>query len=132
MQITHILRTLLIVVFVLAVFLFEYHLSPDSRADQEPDLTLAFEQLERSGVPFDHEAHQLMYDCGRCHHYTFVDGVPDPDDAPMDDVQCVDCHDLESSPGSTSLVDAFHKQCIGCHEKKKAGPVACGECHSIE
>mgnify|MGYP000309588733 CR=1 FL=1 len=44
---------------------------------------------------------------------------------------CEECHepedvDLETVPGRA---DAFHTQCIACHQEYEAGPEECSQCH---
>lgn len=76
---------------------------------------------------FNHDAHSADFGigCTDCHHeYTEGDPAgPSP---------CADCHqkgvDEESMPGRTQ---AFHRQCIGCHEDMGLTPGAgdCTGCH---
>lgn len=101
-------------------------LSQDDMTQLAPE---AFENPQRPPSVFVHDAHNEkagLEECYVCHH---MDGsAPDPDDT-SEGTPCADCHDLEGGDGATGLIDAYHKQCKGCHEKEGKGPVACGECH---
>ena len=48
-----------------------------------------------------------------------------------DKFPCADCHD--GPPGHIEFDrESGHKFCIGCHERKKAGPINhCAECHLV-
>lgn len=89
----------------------------------------AFANGQRPPAVFVHDEHNEiaeLYDCVVCHH---MDGS-DPD--PMEDsigIPCSDCHPVDAGDETTPLMQAYHKQCKGCHQDQKAGPVACGECH---
>jgi len=90
----------------------------------------AFENPEREPAVFDHDLHNEMAgledDCYLCHH---MDGsAPSPDDT-SEGIPCADCHMVDADDGTTGLMDAYHGQCITCHEDRGAGPLACGECH---
>ena len=76
---------------------------------------------------FDHDLHSmdLGLACNDCHHNYYEEdgGEPQP---------CSDCHE----PGveddfMLGRVQAFHKQCIGCHEESGVTPGAndCSGCH---
>ena len=88
----------------------------------------AFENPERPAAVFLHDDHNEkagIEECYLCHH---DDGSnPDPDNS-TEGTPCADCHELNPDEG-TSLMDTYHTQCIGCHEERGSGPVACGECH---
>lgn len=90
----------------------------------------AFGTLQRPAVPFDHNAHNekaKIDDCGTCHHGG-ENGHLDPN-ATSEGTPCSECHKVKPTDKTTSLMRAFHKQCISCHTAQKKGPVACGECH---
>ncbi len=86
-----------------------------------------FENAQRPSVVFMHDEHnekaQLEDKCWFCHH---TDGTAPSEDESSEGTPCADCHNDDSTTG---LMDAYHKQCIGCHEKEGKGPLACGECH---
>jgi hypothetical protein len=46
---------------------------------------------------------------------------------------CLECHDAGDIEGTETVkrVDAYHKQCIDCHEAVGAGPVDCNSCHVL-
>lgn len=100
---------------------------------------------QRPPVSFPHEMHfDLAEDCLSCHHdYRDGENVLDEDllmetepDETMElnsmnrdglgPVSCVSCHGEEAKTGP---MDAFHNQCISCHEAEGEGPVMCGQCH---
>jgi len=77
---------------------------------------------------FDHEGHSDDYglSCNDCHHNYYEEDGGEPQ-------LCSDCHepgvDDEYMPGR---VQAFHKQCIGCHEDNGVTPGQsdCESCHA--
>lgn len=103
---------------------------------------------QRPSVAFTHESHMGNYDCQQCHHRyengknvieenqdelmeiepegTMTLDVNLPDDASA--IKCASCHNNKTVTKIKSR-EAFHGQCIGCHEKEAKGPVLCGECH---
>ena len=122
------------------VFAFLVGLVPFSQADAG--------MKQRPAVSFPHEMHfDVADDCLSCHH-DYQDGQdgenvldedllaetePDEtmvlnsmDQADLGPLACISCHGDDSETGP---MDAFHNQCITCHEAEKAGPVMCGECH---
>ena len=63
--------------------------------------------------------------CGQCH-------LPPAEEVEVNET-CLDCHD-ESDFEDTEMLtrgDAFHEQCITCHEDFEAGPVECTGCHAL-
>lgn len=101
-------------------------------------------------VLFDHRAHNadtgFGIACMDCHHH------PQDDDAALvacsschtADVKegqvpdsCLDCHDADevSDAEYPNTSDAFHQQCIGCHEEFEKGPQPgsenCSQCHVL-
>ena len=85
---------------------------------------------------FPHDMHMESYDCEICHHVFDEDknNVLDIDELYDDnpDIMCSSCHD---SDNKITTQEAFHQQCIGCHnEEKTIGqaevPTMCNECHS--
>lgn len=77
-------------------------------------------------VPFNHADHADAVDlCTDCHHA----------DTGYSKLQaCRKCHGETADSGSAkglSLEDAYHGQCIACHEKEGSGPTKCAECHSL-
>lgn len=111
---------------------------------------------QRPLVTFDHATHlDREGDCLVCHHdydpndkgkekeNILDDGElssADYEDSMTLDVnvedepsgfECATCHNDKSKTKMNSM-DAFHLQCIGCHEKNTGAPVLCGECHKLE
>jgi len=111
----------------------------------------AFGKKSRKPVVFSHMKHREVegISCTDCHHhFVFLNssmgrrvlcrdchrlvekGESLPADSGLEkDLSCSGCH-----KGDAALEKAYHRQCIGCHEKQKkmkkaAGPVMCGECH---
>lgn len=93
--------------------------------------TSAFEHLKRPAALFDHDTHNELAkieDCAVCHH-VWENGKLVPDES-SEDTPCSDCHGLAPGPDNpVPLINAFHTQCKGCHEKQKKGPLLCGQCH---
>jgi hypothetical protein len=109
----------------------------------------AQELKQRSEVQFSHANHSSGdFECIDCHHDFNENGENVIDDSILFDVEpdedmvlnqpsaesadeengvkCSSCHNTSSS---INRMDAFHGQCIGCHEAQKIRPVFCGECH---
>ena len=108
---------LAIVLFVTGIVCYAAFPPP---SPEEP-IRLMF-QNAAGKVLFGHTEH-MNYDlsCVDCHHNIEDDEI----------YNCSECHDSvgdEDMPGRT---DAFHTQCIGCHEEAGAGPVDCNSCHDI-
>ncbi|HJV35622.1 MAG TPA: cytochrome c3 family protein [Geomonas sp.] len=102
---------------------------------------------------FDHAKHiQIIKECSDCHHHTTGTLVTDPNCAkchsnssPTKVVSCKGCHSAKPfSPESLAaksenkqrfhldvmgIKGAMHENCLGCHEKKGAGPTGCQDCH---
>jgi hypothetical protein len=76
-------------------------------------------------ILFDHKEHASAngynIDCGDCHH--------DSEDDEDEQTSCGDCHEPNSDEDAPKRSDAFHMQCIACHEDGDAGPVKCADCH---
>ena len=90
----------------------------------------AFEKKMRPAVPFLHDKHNEtagIDECNNCHH-VYEDGKKIEDDS-SEDQECSECHTLNKGDNPLSLVKVYHLQCKGCHQKKKAGPIMCSECH---
>ncbi len=91
----------------------------------------AFKTYQRPPAVFEHDKHNEkaeIYDCSVCHHVyengKLVEGAMSVGQP------CSDCHHLKKTKeNKIPLMDAYHKMCIGCHKKRKKGPLACGECH---
>jgi len=93
-------------------------------------LSPAFGRHQRPAALFEHDAHNekaKLQDCVACHHGG-GQGRIDPS-ASSEGTPCSECHAVSPAGTGTSLMRAFHKQCVGCHTAQKKGPLACGECH---
>jgi hypothetical protein len=81
-----------------------------------------------------HDQHMENQDCLECHHkYETGENILDEGDLEEGDpeILCASCH---NNKVKYNLQQAFHRQCIGCHDrlcaaKMKTGPSLCGECH---
>ena len=78
---------------------------------------------DKGPVEFDHEAHlNTAQFCTDCHHShkgfnSFT--------------SCRTCHGPgQAAAEKVGLEDAYHQQCISCHEKDEQGPTECGDCHT--
>lgn len=60
--------------------------------------------------------------CAGCHHQSPIGRRPQP---------CKACHDKTGHPkkDKPSLLNAYHRQCIGCHQKMAIKTVGCTDCH---
>ncbi len=89
-----------------------------------------FDNPSRPAAVFAHDDHnaaaELEDQCWYCHH---MDGANPNQDESSEGTPCADCHQLAPTDGTTALMEAYHGQCITCHEEKGKGPLACGECH---
>ncbi len=89
----------------------------------------------RPPVTFLHNRHvEAGLSCKDCHHM-YENGKNVLDESKLEegnkDIRCSACHGPNSK---LDLEQAFHDECIGCHqrewqEKKKTGPRYCGGCH---
>jgi hypothetical protein len=85
---------------------------------------------------FPHRKHQGMYGCETCHHGTDADGKQTPYAEGMVIQHCVTCHNPKmENKKLSSLMQASHARCKGCHKKliaegDAAGPIGkCSGCH---
>jgi hypothetical protein len=89
----------------------------------------SFEDPQRPPSRFDHDLHMEevgMDNCYLCHH---SDGTDPQPEMSTEGIPCSDCHYVDAGEDTTSLLQAYHLQCKGCHEKSRKGPLSCGECH---
>ena len=111
---------------------------------QRPDTPVRVMYKTTAGkILFDHKAHleeeRYGISCQDCHHHPEDDednrscgschGTEETTAAL--EATCLECHesdefDLEEMAGRK---DAFHGQCIQCHEQYEKGPVECASCH---
>jgi c(7)-type cytochrome triheme protein len=101
------------------------------------------EEIEFSGkksrgpVVFDHELHMGDFECLDCHHVMESgENVLDESDLEEGDpnILCSSCHNSTSKIAKT---EAFHYQCMGCHNdysltSEPTGPTLCGGCHILK
>lgn len=90
----------------------------------------AFVRPIRPPAVFFHDAHNAaanIDDCNVCHH-VYYNGKPAPDDNSVG-MECSECHADKEKGVKFDLIRVYHERCKGCHEKERAGPVMCGECH---
>ncbi|MDX1775372.1 MAG: cytochrome c3 family protein [Desulfobulbales bacterium] len=98
-------------------------------------------QTSRKKKPalFPHRKHQQMYGCEECHHGMDSEGNQVPYIEGMAIQHCVTCHNpTMKNKKLSSLTQAAHARCKGCHKKVvaesgKAGPIGkCSGCHIDE
>ncbi|GAB1253658.1 Multihaem cytochrome [Desulfovibrio sp. G11] len=74
--------------------------------------------------------------CANCHSMKAVrDMLPKTGLVKLNPLQtnCAVCHGVTAEKLIPGAMDAFHKQCMGCHEKLGKGPFdkqQCGQCHT--
>jgi hypothetical protein len=116
-------RNLAIILFVVGLISYVYAASHSS--PERPPLRLMFETAAGS-VLFDHKTHTDVSGyglaCTDCHHALEGDA--------SDVESCGECHEPESEDEDIpKRTDAFHQQCIYCHQDFDAGPEKCSSCH---
>lgn len=132
-------RKFLVVSFYMLLFSFSLILisacgscEKDEQKDRFDLLTIDgmknFGELERAPVQFKHDEHTLKLeienkDCSTCHP-TNENGKRSLKFMRFND------------PSRQKLMDIYHNNCIGCHQKrrdddKESGPITCGGCHKI-
>ncbi len=107
-----------IVILLGMIALVGYALPPDS-----PDLPVRIHLPNGGGaVIFAHQIHCEDYgiDCETCHH-DGSDAYP----------SCGSCHLRQGdTSGTITRTEAFHAQCMGCHEDAQSGPYRKDQCRS--
>ncbi len=89
-----------------------------------PDkVTIKEIQKTKGPVTFDHKAHSGKMKCNACHHKSDEKGTN------AQKCSAADCHGAKAEGKKPDLKESFHKQCKGCHQKEKKGPVKCDDCH---
>lgn len=134
LQIAYGLAIILLVVGVLSYVAFP------AKAPDRP-MRIMFKSAAGK-ILFDHKTHVENYgiSCSDCHHHFEEDETElrscgechiHPDQAEAEIQTCAECHDPDEVDVADALkrADAFHKQCIGCHEENEVEPVECAECH---
>ena len=91
----------------------------------------------RGPVAFPHELHMDSFECLDCHH-VMENGENILDESDLEEgdpaVLCGSCHNAESKIDKR---EAFHYQCMKCHDRyrfktENTGPTLCGECHILK
>jgi len=93
----------------------------------------SFQPREKGPVLFRHQPHEAAgVACTACHH-DYVQGRNRwRQGQPV--APCEECHPVRARPDRLDLKNAFHRQCKGCHLKRRqqaqrAGPTRCEDCH---
>jgi len=146
-----------IVCFVMTLFATAQDAKEPERFLNVPIGTIVLKPPEavdatKNPVQFPHSRH-FVYNCRKCHHAWNLD-------ADLKTCSTSGCHDLLKAPKKEGAPDAvadikyyknaFHQQCIGCHQEikkqnaakekrprfsdtalvlQKTGPTGCVECH---
>ncbi len=119
LQIAYTLAIVFLVIGVLCYSAFSSTETPD------PPVRIMFKCVAGK-VLFTHATHtdesKYGVSCSDCHHNL------DEDDEDPQPETCGSCHEQISDDEETpKRSDAFHSQCIGCHES--GGPTECNACH---
>jgi class III cytochrome C family protein len=114
---------------------------PDASDDFPDEIVIDFLAKDYEPVDFPHEEIVTQLDklarnnrlarrfhsypdtlCAGCHHHSPVGTRPAP---------CSSCHDQEglATQDKPDLFSAYHRQCIGCHQKMGLGLKGCTDCH---
>lgn len=137
----------LVLMVILGIATFLWAVNLDAQPD---DISLddkeVFISRSRPAVEFPHIQHiDAEMECSDCHH-RFKGGENVVDEGELEEdaegIKCSSCHKSEAGfrfkpdldTTKRNLQQAYHRMCTGCHrqvskDKKKSGPVTCGECH---
>lgn len=66
--------------------------------------------------------------CNGCHHQSSVEAETEKDTPPF----CRNCHSISFDPQNLNrprLLAAYHRRCLGCHEKMNLKASGCNDCH---
>ena len=92
---------------------------------QEEPIRILFE-CTAGNVLFDHKVHTSEdgygFGCADCHH-TWEEDEGEPE-------ACGECHDVDGED-ALKRSDAFHQQCLGCHQDDGTAPTECSACHAF-
>ena len=134
---------LAIVLFVAGVLSYAYT-AFSAKPPAEP-VRIMFKSVA-GNVLFSHKIHTAdsgyAVSCFDCHHHPAEDEASQracgdchqkPVEAGVFPESCADCHEKDEIEDSeiTKKGDAFHVQCIACHQEVGAGPLECSECHVL-
>ena len=134
---------LAILFFVVGVFC--YAAFPKKTPD--PPVRMMFTSIAGK-VLFDHKTHSAEsgfgVSCFDCHHHPGENEEsllacrachdPKGEEKPAKDkAACLECHGADEIEDAELMnrSDAFHAQCIGCHQDFGAGAQACASCHVL-
>jgi len=113
--------------FIAAILLLAGVVSYAAFPHRAPDEPVRIMLENTAGnVLFSHKTHAsedgygLL--CDDCHHmWEEGEGMPEA---------CGECHEVDSED-PVKRSEAFHLQCVGCHEDYDAGAISCSECHAL-
>ncbi len=94
-------------------------------AETPPDRVLLSTKGKAAKVIFDHAVHADEYaECTDCHHLWEEEDIADIE-------ACTSCHEREMDEDDDipNRYDAFHSQCLDCHEENDADLGECSNCH---
>lgn len=132
-----------LVIYFLVVGVLCYAAFPVSQPEEPVRIMY---KVAAGNVLFDHETHasQTAYglSCWDCHHHPVDDDAgltacgachTSAGDGNKPQV-CLDCHDSDEIEETKMLKrsDAFHAQCIECHQEFEAGAIECESCHVMK
>lgn len=124
-------KAIVFIVIVLGLCLFS------ARSFTQEDMRFinaaGFSNPARPAARFNHDAHNEkneITDCSVCHH-VYENGRLIAGES-SEDQKCGACHGDQNGDNPISLRKAFHLNCKGCHLEKNAGPILCGQCHSLK
>ncbi|MBN2061491.1 MAG: cytochrome c3 family protein [Deltaproteobacteria bacterium] len=125
------IKTEKIVAYWIAIALFVigfvcYAAFPDKTPEEPVRIMLT---STAGNVLFDHKTHLSEdgygIDCVDCHHAWEEDSGERP-------LACGECHERESEEEDmVKRADAFHNQCLTCHEEDGTAPMDCSLCHVL-
>ena len=134
---------LAIVLFVASVLSYAYT-AFSAKPPAEP-VRIMYKSVA-GNVLFSHKVHtsEIGYSvsCYDCHHHPEGDEASlracgDCHDLPIEKdtfpESCAECHENDEIEGTEMVKkgDAFHNQCIACHQEVGAGPEECSQCHVL-
>lgn len=120
------------IIFLTKLLVYSVENTVEHKSKPDNKLVIAhteiFKKLERPKVIFDHGLHSDKFKtegCKTCHSLT-------PEGTFIFDLPFA-----TASRDKESVRDSYHEKCINCHnkfinERKKAGPIRCGDCHQKE
>ena len=110
-----------------------------------PDQPIRIMYISAAGkVLFDHKTHTADtgygFSCFDCHHHPEGDDLAlqacgschNPSKEAMLET-CLECHDQDEIEDTemANKADAFHMQCVECHQEVGHGPMDCSACHVL-